>query len=133
MNSKLRAEVTNLIEQVFHTLTSNTSYLQRRVFMDRLEQMLDPDNTKYVPKNWEHHKHCQQCQGVVEPERNCYAVPMCYACLPPPPELEVITYDENVQAYQADNSCKVNKGYNPPPVKKVKPPKKAPCKPRSNS
>jgi hypothetical protein len=32
---------------------------------------------------------CRQCGKAVEPERFCYAVPTCYACLPPPEPLEV--------------------------------------------
>jgi hypothetical protein len=30
---------------------------------------------------------CRTCGRVVEPVRQCYAVPTCYACLPPPPPL----------------------------------------------
>jgi hypothetical protein len=33
---------------------------------------------------------CKQCGEPVEDVRRCYAVPMCYACLPPPPELPTI-------------------------------------------
>lgn len=33
---------------------------------------------------------CRQCGKRVEPLRACYAVPVCYDCLPPPPELETI-------------------------------------------
>jgi hypothetical protein len=33
---------------------------------------------------------CRACGCVVEPARQCYAVPTCYACLPPPPPLETI-------------------------------------------
>lgn len=34
---------------------------------------------------------CRQCGATVEPERECYAVPTCYACLPPPPRMPVHT------------------------------------------
>lgn len=30
---------------------------------------------------------CHTCGKPVEPVRQCYAVPTCYACLPPPPPL----------------------------------------------
>ena len=30
------------------------------------------------------------CGKVVEPERYCYAIPTCYACLPPPPPIPVV-------------------------------------------
>jgi len=33
---------------------------------------------------------CRARGCVVEPARQCYAVPACYACLPPPPPLETI-------------------------------------------
>lgn len=33
---------------------------------------------------------CRSCGGTVEPARQCYAIPTCYACLPPPPALETI-------------------------------------------
>jgi len=29
------------------------------------------------------------CGRPVEPERHCYAVPTCYACLPPPPPIPI--------------------------------------------
>jgi hypothetical protein len=32
---------------------------------------------------------CRTCGRVVEPARQCYAIPTCYACLPPPPPLQV--------------------------------------------
>lgn len=32
---------------------------------------------------------CARCGRTVEPERECYAVPTCYACLPPPDPLPV--------------------------------------------
>lgn len=32
---------------------------------------------------------CRQCGAAVEPSRECYATPMCYACLPPPPPIPV--------------------------------------------
>jgi hypothetical protein len=32
---------------------------------------------------------CRSCGKPVEPLRQCYAVPTCYACLPPPPPLDV--------------------------------------------
>jgi len=30
---------------------------------------------------------CRQCGKPVEKLRECYAIPVCYACLPPPPPL----------------------------------------------
>lgn len=33
---------------------------------------------------------CRQCHGPCEEIRGCYAVPTCFKCLPPPPELETI-------------------------------------------
>ncbi len=33
---------------------------------------------------------CAQCGGPVEPTRECYAVPTCHACLPPPAALPVV-------------------------------------------
>jgi hypothetical protein len=32
---------------------------------------------------------CNQCGGVAEEERRCYATPLCFACLPPPIPLPV--------------------------------------------
>jgi hypothetical protein len=32
---------------------------------------------------------CHQCGKTVEKERECYATPVCYACLPPPEPLPV--------------------------------------------
>ena len=32
---------------------------------------------------------CRKCGRTVEPERECYAIPTCFACLPPPPPLPV--------------------------------------------
>lgn len=32
---------------------------------------------------------CRSCGRPVEPDRDCYAVPMCHACLPPPAPLPV--------------------------------------------
>jgi hypothetical protein len=37
----------------------------------------------YAPAN------CAQCGKPVEEERRCYAIPTCYACLPPPEPLPV--------------------------------------------
>lgn len=33
---------------------------------------------------------CRKCGRTVEPERECYAIPTCFACLPPPPPLPVL-------------------------------------------
>ena len=33
---------------------------------------------------------CARCGEPVEPNRRCYAIPHCYACLPPPPELPTV-------------------------------------------
>lgn len=33
---------------------------------------------------------CRRCGRNVEPERECYAIPTCFACLPPPPPLPVL-------------------------------------------
>ena len=32
---------------------------------------------------------CRKCGRTVEPERECFAIPTCFACLPPPPPLPV--------------------------------------------
>jgi hypothetical protein len=32
---------------------------------------------------------CRSCGEPVEPARRCYAIPTCYACLPPPEPLPV--------------------------------------------
>jgi hypothetical protein len=32
---------------------------------------------------------CRQCGAPVESERECYATPVCFACLPPPPPIPV--------------------------------------------
>ena len=37
---------------------------------------------------------CQTCRKPVEPQRECYLIPTCYKCLPPPPELEIIHFDD---------------------------------------
>jgi hypothetical protein len=37
---------------------------------------------------------CAQCGKPVEEERRCYAIPTCYACLPPPEPLTVIPVPE---------------------------------------
>jgi hypothetical protein len=37
---------------------------------------------------------CASCGKQVERARECYAVPTCYACLPPPPPLKVIGVDD---------------------------------------
>jgi hypothetical protein len=31
---------------------------------------------------------CRRCQARTEPPRWCYAIPVCFACLPPPPPIE---------------------------------------------
>lgn len=33
---------------------------------------------------------CVKCGATVEPARKCYAIPMCYACLPPPQPLPLL-------------------------------------------
>jgi hypothetical protein len=33
---------------------------------------------------------CLQCGARTEPERWCYAIPTCFACLPPPPPIPVL-------------------------------------------
>ena len=37
---------------------------------------------------------CRRCGAIVEPERECYAIPTCFACLPPPPRMPVHTFGE---------------------------------------
>jgi hypothetical protein len=42
---------------------------------------------------------CRKCGRTVEPERECYAIPTCFACLPPPPRIPFETIGEiNEQA-----------------------------------
>lgn len=38
---------------------------------------------------WDDHVPCRQCGLAVESERRCYAIPTCYACLPPPEPLPI--------------------------------------------
>jgi uncharacterized protein YeaO (DUF488 family) len=33
---------------------------------------------------------CASCRRPVEPARHCYAIPTCYACLPPPEPLPIV-------------------------------------------
>lgn len=35
---------------------------------------------------------CKQCSREVEPERRCYATPVCFACLPPPEPLSTFRF-----------------------------------------
>lgn len=35
---------------------------------------------------------CRKCGRTVEKARECYAIPTCFACLPPPPPLPVHTF-----------------------------------------
>lgn len=37
---------------------------------------------------------CHQCGKGVEPERFVYAVPTCFACLPPPEPIPVVTIEQ---------------------------------------
>jgi len=37
---------------------------------------------------------CNQCAKPVEVQRYCYAVPVCFACLPPPPPLQFVDEDD---------------------------------------
>jgi hypothetical protein len=39
------------------------------------------------PDNLDSFVRCRQCGKPVEKVRECYATPVCYACLPPPPPL----------------------------------------------
>ncbi len=36
---------------------------------------------------------CRTCGQPVETERRCFAIPTCFACLPPPPPID--TFDEH--------------------------------------
>jgi hypothetical protein len=40
---------------------------------------------------------CRACGKDVEEARRCYAIPVCYACLPPPEPLKVISAEEMKQ------------------------------------
>jgi hypothetical protein len=43
-------------------------------------------------EKWRAHRvRCRPCGKPVEPERHCYATPVCYACLPPPEPIETFT------------------------------------------
>ena len=33
---------------------------------------------------------CVECGGCVEPTRECYVIPTCYGCLPPPPPIAAL-------------------------------------------
>jgi hypothetical protein len=41
-----------------------------------------------------HAPRCRRCQARTEPERWCYAIPTCFACLPPPPPIETLELPE---------------------------------------
>lgn len=41
------------------------------------------------PPEWDSDRPCASCGKMVEAVRRCYAVPTCYACLPPPRAMEV--------------------------------------------
>ncbi len=45
---------------------------------------------------------CRRCGKTVEPQRECYAIPTCFACLPPPPPLPVLPFpsDEEIAALE---------------------------------
>jgi len=41
------------------------------------------------PKEWDEPQFCCDCGKLCERARWCYAIPTCYACLPPPMILKV--------------------------------------------
>lgn len=43
------------------------------------------------PAEWDQDRPCRSCGKPVEVSRRCYAHPVCYACLPPPPPLPAAT------------------------------------------
>lgn len=49
---------------------------------------------------------CRTCGKPVEPERACFAIPTCYACLPPPQKLPTITAEE----FEAEGADRIRKG-----------------------
>lgn len=48
---------------------------------------------------------CRGCGRTVEPERECYAIPTCFACLPPPPPLPVLPSFAAWQKKQEEDSA----------------------------
>ncbi len=48
---------------------------------------------------------CRKCGRTVEQERECYAIPTCFACLPPPPPLPVLPSFEEWQRKQKEEAA----------------------------
>jgi len=48
---------------------------------------------------------CTQCGKPVEPERECYAIPTCYACLPPPKPLKTVALRAAPSEPAMDDLC----------------------------
>jgi len=55
---------------------------------------------------------CKQCgKREVEPQRECYATPVCYACLPPPEPLPIVRHKVKVKSHESmwqfwlDDAC----------------------------
>jgi hypothetical protein len=71
--------VRELIDEV-RALDAEAFALRARVFL--LEALADTE----AQKAWL----CRTCGRPVEVERRVYAVPTCYACLPPPPPIPVL-------------------------------------------
>lgn len=68
-------------KSLWHALDGNIEELTER--LDALEARLPKPTQVIEPMRLT----CAQCTGPVEPERNCYAHPTCYRCLPPPEPL----------------------------------------------
>lgn len=45
---------------------------------------------------------CRECKKKVEPVRRCWAIPMCYDCIPPPPPLPVAPLRGSERAHEGD-------------------------------
>lgn len=59
-------------------------------------------------RSWDGDEHlpvlCRKCGREVEPGRECFAMPVCHICLPPPDPLPIDP------AVLAEHGCKLNFG-----------------------
>ena len=84
-------------EEEAHTLDRvcrGVGSLQEGAEVREIVRLLEADIARRVVR-------CRRCLAPVEVIRFCWVEPMCYACLPPPPELKALfpkertTRDEN--------------------------------------
>jgi hypothetical protein len=73
-------------------------HLAQDLFLERAEELGLADEPRRRGKTGSNVHHvpdaCVQCGKPVEEDRCCYAIPTCYACLPPPEPLRVIPVSE---------------------------------------